>query len=247
MQVLRGFEYRGIDSPVHRLDPRVKLIYSLCSMILVLIYTNGLVLAAIFLTSMPFVLLGHVMKRWLQMLKGLIPLLVLIFAVNVLFAPNVEGMVYATSMTLRFLALSSTFSIVFLTTAPDTMAMAFVKMGIPYEYTLAFTMAVRFIPTLARDLQRIIDAQRSRGLELEKGNILRRIRNFIPILVPLMVYEIRRSFQIAESMESRGFGFPRRRTFLHEVKFSRNDYLVLMLTLMFFSALIMVKIVLRVS
>jgi len=238
MQVLRGFEYRGIDSPVHRLDPRVKLIYSLCSMILVLIYTNGLVLAAIFLTSMPFVLLGHVMKRWLQMLKGLIPLLVLIFAVNVLFAPNVEGMVYATSMTLRFLALSSTFSIVFLTTAPDTMAMAFVKMGIPYEYTLAFTMAVRFIPTLARDLQRIIDAQRSRGLELEKGNIL---------LVPLMVYEIRRSFQIAESMESRGFGFPRRRTFLHEVKFSRNDYLVLMLTLMFFSALIMVKIVLRVS
>ncbi len=247
MRIMKGFEFRELDSPIHRLDPRVKLLYSCCMLVLSLLFVNIFVLMLILTTSIPLVLLGRVIKRWLNMIRGLIPLLVFIFVVNFLFSPNINGLEYATSMTLRFLALSSTFSVVFLTTSPESLAMALIKMKVPYEFTLAFTMAVRFLPTLARDLQRIIDAQRARGLELEKGGFLKRVKNFIPILVPLMVYEIRRSFQIAEAMESRGFGLPKKRTFLYEAKFSKTDYIVTLIILTLVAIMVLLKIIWNIS
>jgi len=220
--MLRGFEYLRGDSPIHRLDPRVKILYSLAYSALCFVSLKASFLALLLVVNIPILVIGKVFKRWLNMMKGAVPLIALIFLFNVLFQRfnNIYG---AVAYTLRFIIFMTAFAVLFLTTTPEDLALVMVKLKIPYEYTLAFTMAIRFVPTLSRELQIIIDTQRSRGLELEKGNILERIRKYMPILIPLIVHEIRRSYTLAEAMESRGFGYTKNRTYYYEMKFTKKD------------------------
>ncbi|RJS67953.1 energy-coupling factor transporter transmembrane protein EcfT [Candidatus Bathyarchaeota archaeon] len=107
------------------------------------------------------------------------------------------------------------------------MGLALEQSGIPYDVCFAFTTAVRFVPVLAEEAQTIIDAQRARGLELEKGNFMSRVRKYIPILIPLIVSAIRRSLELAEAMESRAWGANPKRTSLYVLKIGRGDYYLL--------------------
>jgi energy-coupling factor transport system permease protein len=102
---------------------------------------------------------------------------------------------------------------------------------VPYEFVFAFTTAVRFVPVLAEEAQTIMDAQKARGLELEKGNFLKRIRNYIPILIPLIVSAIRRSLELAEAMESRAWGATKNRTNLYVLKMHKGDLILITLTI----------------
>jgi energy-coupling factor transport system permease protein len=126
-------------------------------------------------------------------------------------------------MTFRFIVLVESFSMFFLTTSPDLLGLALEQSHVPYEFCFAFTTAVRFVPVLAEEAQTIMDAQKSRGLELERGNFLKRIRNYIPILIPLIVSAIRRSLELAEAMESRAWGASEKRTNLYVLKLRRHD------------------------
>jgi energy-coupling factor transport system permease protein len=107
---------------------------------------------------------------------------------------------------------------------------------VPYEFVFAFTTAVRFVPVLAEEAQTIMDAQKARGLELEKGNFLKRIRNYIPILIPLIVSAIRRSLELAEAMESRAWGATKNRTNLYVLKMHKGDLILITLTIGLLSA-----------
>ena len=102
---------------------------------------------------------------------------------------------------------------------------------IPYDFCFAFTTAVRFVPVLADEAQNIMDAQRSRGLELDKGSFLSRVRKYIPILIPLIVGAIRRSLEMAEAMESRAFGAKDKRTNLYQLEMRSRDWIILMISL----------------
>jgi energy-coupling factor transport system permease protein len=84
---------------------------------------------------------------------------------------------------------------------------------------------------LAEEAQTIMDAQKARGLELEKGNLLKRIRNYVPVLIPLIVSAIRRSLELAEAMESRAWGATKKRTNLYLLKFRKGDYVLLTITI----------------
>jgi energy-coupling factor transport system permease protein len=77
-----------------------------------------------------------------------------------------------------------------------------------------------------------MDAQKARGVELDKGNILKRIRNIVPIIVPLIIVSIRRALSVAESMESRGFGANENRTYMELLRFRRRDWAVLLVSLL---------------
>jgi len=132
-------------------------------------------------------------------------------------------------MSIRFLTLVASFSWFFLTTSPDDLGLALERSKVPYELCFAFTTAVRFVPVLADEAQTIIDAQRSRGLELDKGNLLKRIKNYLPILIPLIVNAIRRSLELAEAMESRAFGSEAERTSLYVLKMHLSDYLIVII------------------
>jgi energy-coupling factor transport system permease protein len=112
---------------------------------------------------------------------------------------------------------------------------------VPDEFAFAFTTAVRFVPVLAEEAQTIMDAQKARGLELEKGGFLKRIRNYVPVLIPLIVSAIRRSLELAEAMESRAWGATKKRTNLYALKLHRGDFALLAITIAVLAVSIFVR------
>jgi energy-coupling factor transport system permease protein len=137
---------------------------------------------------------------------------------------------FSAAMTLRFVVLVESFSVFFLTTSPDMLGLALEQSRVPYEFSFAFTTAVRFVPVLAEEAQTIMDAQKARGLELEKGGFMKRIRNYVPVLIPLIVSAIRRSLELAEAMESRAWGAVKKRTNLYALTLHRGDFVLLAIT-----------------
>jgi energy-coupling factor transport system permease protein len=231
MSVFDGLKFRKVYSPIHDLDPRMKFIYVIAVFIAAILFSAIFPLLVLFVMQIPFVLLARVQRQWLRSLRGALFLALFIFVLNVagsfftqgytLTAANWEN---AASMTLRFVVLVESFSVFFLTTSPDHLGLALEQSHVPYEFSFAFTTAIRFVPVLAEEAQTIMDAQKARGLELEKGNFMKRIRNYIPILVPLIVSAIRRSLELAEAMESRAWGAVKKRTNLYSLKLHRGDF-----------------------
>jgi energy-coupling factor transport system permease protein len=113
-----------------------------------------------------------------------------------------------------------------------------VQLKVPYDYALTFNMAMRFVPTLSKEAQIIMDAQKSRGLEMEKGNFLQKIKNYIPILVPLIVSSFRRAELVADAMESRAFGATKKRTSLFTLRLGDADYAFLCIVVASFETLV---------
>jgi energy-coupling factor transport system permease protein len=234
MSVFEGFRFRQVSSPIHRLDPRVKFLYVLVIFGIAIAFLEVLPLILLFLIQIPFVLMASVQREWIRSLRGASFLAALIFVINFVFAyfwgihpPYMSPWEYPLAMSLRFLVLVESFSIFFLTTSPDHLSLALEQSHVPYEFCFAFTTAVRFVPVLAEEAQIIMDAQKARGLELERGNFIKRVRNYIPILIPLIVSAIRRSLELAEAMESRAWGATEKRTNLYVLKMKSADYTLL--------------------
>lgn len=234
MSLLEGLRFTRGDSKLHKLDPRPKFLFTLVIFSMAVLYVDLIPLLIIFTVQLPLVFIGKITKEWLKSLRGGLFLAVIIFASNVvsyyffqgrsLTTTNIET---ALALTVRFLVLITSFSVFFLTTSPDRLSLALEKARVPYEFNFAFITAIRFVPVLADEAQSIMDAQRSRGLELDKGNFLTRVRNYIPILLPLIINSIRRSLELAEAMESRAFGATANRTNLYELKMEKDDKLML--------------------
>jgi len=249
MSVFDGLKFRKVYSPIHNLDPRVKFIYVCAVFVAAILFGEILPLIALFLMSIPFVLLAGVQKEWLRSLRGAAFLAAFIFLVNIASSFFTSGYVLtavavetAAAMTLRFVVLVESFSVFFLTTSPDHLGLALEQSRVPYEFAFAFTTAVRFVPVLAEEAQTIMDAQKARGLELEKGGFLKRIRNYVPVLIPLIVSAIRRSLELAEAMESRAWGATKKRTNLYALKLLRGDFALLVINVAVLAVAIFVRL-----
>jgi energy-coupling factor transport system permease protein len=237
MSVFDGLKFRKANSPIHNLDPRMKFVYVCAVFVAAILFVKFIPLIVLFFLPLPFVFLAGVQKEWLRSLRGAAFLASFIFVINlasnfftsgyILTAAAVES---SAAMTLRFVVLVESFSVFFLTTSPDHLGLALEQTRVPYEFAFAFTTAVRFVPVLAEEAQTIMDAQKARGLELEKGGILKRIRNYVPVLIPLIVSAIRRSLELAEAMESRAWGATKKRTNLFALRLHRGDFALLAVT-----------------
>lgn len=232
-----GLRYRSVSSPIHKIDPRAKFIYVCVLFIIAILFSQLIPLLVILLLQVPLVILARVKKEWFRLLRGSAFFALLIFVMNVVslyfYSGNQSvGIVveHALAMSVRFIVLVESFSIFFLTTSPDMLSLSMEQMGVPYEFCFAFTTAIRFVPVLAEEAQTIMDAQRARGLDLEGGNFMRRIRNYIPILIPLIVNAIRRSLELAEAMESRAWGATKKRTNLYVLKMGKKDYIFILIS-----------------
>ncbi len=251
MSVFEGFKFRKVSSLIHNLDPRVKFFFVCILFVMAIIFTQLLALAVMFFIPLPFVFMARVNRQWLRSLRGAALLAIFIFATNFIIGyfypsssiPHVDGVIdtsmeyfalfeRAAAMTLRFVVLIASFSVFFLTTSPDHLGLALQQSHVPYEFCFAFTTAVRFVPVLADEAQTIMDAQKARGLELESGNIIKRIRNYIPILIPLIVNAIRRSLELAEAMESRAWGASDKRTNLYKLNLKRADIILVIISVL---------------
>jgi energy-coupling factor transport system permease protein len=249
MSVFDGLKFRKVYSPIHNLDPRIKFVYVLSIFAVAIVFAQVIPLLFLFVLQVPFVMLARVQRQWLRSLRGASFLAAVIFIVNFVtdyvyagyrFTPTIAE--NAVSLTLRFVVLVESFSVFFLTTSPDHLGLALEESRVPYEFAFAFTTAVRFVPVLAEEAQTIMDAQKARGLELEKGSLMKRIRNYVPVLIPLIVSAIRRSLELAEAMESRAWGATKKRTNLYALKLHSGDYVLLAITVAILIATVYVRL-----
>ena len=242
-------QYYPVDSFVHRLDPRMKIILTILMIVAVFMVHSlvgyAIVLGFVYLTArmanVPFKLL----------IKGLKPLrliLILTFVLNLFFNSGetvlfhwsfitltAEGLSTAVHYTLRlgFLVLGT--SLLTLTTSPVTLAdgielllSPFKRFHFPaHELAMMMTIALRFIPTLLEEADKIMKAQMARGADFESGNLMARAKAMIPLLVPLFVSAFRRAGDLAMAMEARCYHGGENRTRLRVLRITRNDWIAL--------------------
>lgn len=250
------FLYLDQDTPIHRLDPRTKLISALILFGICLCFNHPIYVAGI---SLGVLLVAFRAKALPNFWKLRFILLLLILFSSLLwpfFVPGPtrwwgwgpfilsrESVLYGLAMGLRL----STFvgiGLIFLsTTRNEELTNGLIHLGVPYPLAFALSTALRLVPTFVGAGATIIQAQVSRGLDLETGSIFKRMGKFIPQAVPLFIYAIHHTNYLAMALESKGFDPRAKRTFYYEPKMQRIDFAVLI----FFALLLMVLLYLRLG
>jgi energy-coupling factor transport system permease protein len=215
-----GFVFRRVVSRFQKLDPRVRLLVAMEFFVVSLLASTVEEMALVLLSILAVAAVAKSLRRIGKTVAFSGLFAVFIFAVNLLFG---LGLLSAILYSSRFLAIISSTSIFFVTTSPDELEQIMKWMRVPRDIVFAFVTAIRFIPVVMLDAFQIMDAQKSRGLEFERGNILRRVRNMVPILIPLVVNSVIRSGELAEAMESRAYGSTPRPTSLYGMQMRWYD------------------------
>ena len=242
LEFLNAFKFMKKESFLHNLDPRAKLVLALTYSIGGLLFNQIIPLLIIFLSLIPLIIAGRIFKQWIKSIRGLSFLVIFIIVLNTLFL----SLSFALAMMLRIFIMVSAFSIFFLTVDPNSLALSLISMKLPYEFAFSFSLAFRFVPTIALEAQNIIDAQQSRGYEMEKRGIVNKIKNLFPLLIPLIICSIKRAFNVAEALESRAFGSKKERSYYYSIKYSIKDWLFTFYLITFLILLIITKIQMRI-
>lgn len=241
-------QYLPLNSPIHRLDPRIKLIAIFISIIFIFIVKNfyGYALLACFLLGL--VILSKVPPLYIfRGLKPLIFFILLTFALHLfttqgtvifqfwVLKGTIEGLRNGLLMVARFMLLISFSTLLTLTCSPleltdalESLLSPLKRIGFPsHEIAMMMSIALRFIPVLVEETNRIIKAQVARGADIESGGILNRAKNLIPILVPLFINTFKRADDLALAMEVRCYRGGEGRTRMKEYALSQGDFLFL--------------------
>lgn len=235
LKILQYFNYLEHKSPMHYVDPRGKTLFIIVITCLTIYLDQIIPLCIMLAVMLPLIYFGNFMKRWLKSLLFLTPVIFLVVLLNALFLKVDYPTTTAIVLGLRLIILSGFFGLFFQTVSPDDISQALVKFRFPYSFAWAISTAYRFIPTLAKETSIIIDAQKSRGLQIDRGNLFKRIRNMIPLLIPIFASALRRSWQLAEAIESRGWNVIKNRTYLYSLKMKWWDIIVIVLSLGLFA------------
>lgn len=238
-------QYYPTNSVIHKLDPRTKIVSAFLYIIFLFTVKNiwGYLAAFLFLAVVVLVSeipAGYVIKG----IKGILFIMLLTVVINMFWTPGEiiwqwkflkitkEGLQLSFNMAFRLVLLISGTSMMTLCT--DTISLTdgmeelikkvpFAK-KYAHEFSMMMSIALRFIPTLTEETDRIMKAQKSRGADFESGGIFARAKGLIPILVPLFVSAFQRANELAMAMESRCYTGAEGRTRLKELKYSKKDY-----------------------
>jgi energy-coupling factor transport system permease protein len=140
---------------------------------------------------------------------------------------TLEELAFSLTMCIRIAAILGAFTVLNLTTDPDDLLIAVTKLRLPYRSVVVTSLSTKFVPVLFSDMKNIQDAQRSRGVDFSKGKISERIKKYAAIFFPLLSKSLDRSIQIAEAMETRGFGRYEKRSFYKDLKVSASDIILI--------------------
>lgn len=238
-------QYYNADSVLHKLDPRTKLVGTFAFIIALFCAKNvwGYVIAAVFLASA--IIISKVpFKFMVKGMKAIMILMLMTVLFNMFLTPGEvlwtwwklsitrEGLILAGKMAVRltFLILGS--SIMTLTTTPNNLTDGLEKIMRPlkvikvpvHEIAMMMSIALRFIPILMEETDKIMKAQMARGADFESGNILKKAKALIPILVPLFISAFRRANDLAMAMEARCYQGGEGRTKMKPLKYQTRDY-----------------------
>jgi energy-coupling factor transport system permease protein len=246
----------GRASWLHRLDPRVKLLFAGGALVVLLLYRSPLFMAAALLLLHGLHLsAGQPAARLLAIWKALLPVVLLTFVLRLLFYPAgpslfTLGPVRLTAtaagqglaLALRILAMAFAVFVWLYTTPQPALIRSFVKLRLPYEWGLVLALALRYIPTFQAAYTTIAQAQQARGLDLSGRRGLGRVRLMMPIFVAMIISSLRASHQLAIALESRAYRPGSPRTTFYELRFGRADVLATVLLLALYAGLIILNL-----
>lgn len=252
-------QYYAVDSVIHRLDPRVKIVATFVYLVLIFFvrdFTGYLlitgVLAAVTAAS-------KVPPRFMARgMKPVLFILVFTFLINLFMYRGTvllslgplhitdNGLKQAVFIAVRLILLIFGTSLLTYTTKPmaltdgiESLLRPLERIRVPaHEIAMMMSIALRFIPTLLEEADKIMKAQQARGADFESGNLLQRAKSLIPLLIPLFVNAFRIAMDLAMAMEARCYHGGRGRTRLHPMKYRRRDYIAYGLLLLFAAAVI---------
>lgn len=253
-------QYFPGDTIVHRLDPRTKIILVLLYIIALFTADSWVSYGLVLVVSVICQSLSRIRAK--NLFKGLKPMLVIITltaVLNIFYTTGTpvlpgwiitwEGIARAIKMVLRIvLLITGTFLLTY-TTSPialtdglDILLNPLKKLKVPiHEMTMMMSMALRFIPTLIEETDKIMSAQRARGADFETGSLVRRAKALIPVLVPLFVSSFRRADELAVAMECRCYHGGEGRTRMKQLKMTSADITALILGAVFLAAVIVIR------
>lgn len=256
-------QYYQTQSVIHRMDPRLKIIATLVYIAALFVVDHFIGFLFCWLVLETVITLSKVPRKFI--LRGLKPVFLIIaftLLVNLFttqghvifslwrFQITREGAEMAAFMGIRLVLLILGSSMLTLTTRPigltdgiEALLSPFKRFGLPaHDLAMMMTIALRFIPTLLEETDKIMKAQQARGADFESGNILHRAKALIPILVPLFISAFRIAQDLAMAMEARCYGSGITRTRMNEMRFSGGDIAGAVLTAAFLAAVIVLRI-----
>lgn len=257
-------QYYPAKSILHRLDPRVKFVGTIAFLISLFVADSlwGYLLATAFLAVV--IVLSKVPVKF--MMKGLKPLFfifILTVAFNLFLVPGKvvvqiwilkiteEGIRQAIKIGIRLIYLVMGSSVMTLTTTPNQLTDGLEKLMRPlnkikvpvHEIAMMMSIALRFIPILMEETDKIMKAQIARGADFESGNLIKKAKNLIPLLVPLFISAFRRADDLAMAMEARCYHGGDHRTFMKPLKYQKHDIMAYLILLVYLIADIVLRII----
>ena len=242
-------QYYKENSVVHRLDPRIKIILTILFIAMIFMCKNFLSLALMIVFVIFSVLCSKVPpKMFLRSLKPIVPIVIFTAILNMLYisGENVlfewrfirittEGITTAAFMAIRIICLIVASSILTYTTVPTMLTDAIEKLLSPlkifrisvHSLAMMMTLALRFIPTLIEEIEKISNAQKARGADLESGKFFERIKAVVPIIIPLFVSSFKKADDLAFAMSCRCYTGGNGRTRMKQMKMKASDFVSL--------------------
>ncbi len=263
-------QYFATNSVVHRLDPRVKIVLLLSLLVLIFCAANLVSLALLTVLILMLLIITKVpISVYLKNLKIIIPILIITMLLNIFYVNDgavlleywkikitTGGIERSVFMGMRVILLIITSSVLTYTTTPNDLADAIERLLSPLKYiglggavhamSMMMTIALRFIPTLVEETEKIINAQKARGADFENGKLTERIKAVIPILIPLLISSVRRAYDLAEAMESRCYNGGDGRRRMKVLKISPRDILSICFVALSFGVVFAINILLKV-
>ncbi len=256
-------QYFPRRSPIHRLDPRIKILLTI-AYIVMLFVAQGILsfVIAIGLLFLLYPLAQIPVRIILKSLKPVLPLILFTSLLNIFFVQgtvlwqwgflsiSVEGIRLAIFLSIRILALIAGSSLLTYTTSPIALTDAIERLLKPlkwirfpvHELAMMMTIALRFIPTLLEETEKIMAAQKARGADMESGNLVRRAKAMLPILIPLLISAIRRADELALAMESRCYHGDAGRTRMKQLRLGKRDLIATLILAVCFAGIILLNL-----
>ncbi len=256
-------QYFPGKSLLHRLDPRIKIIITIIFIVMLFVAANSLSIAlTIVFLALIVSLSGIPLRLIMRSVKPIIPLIIFTSILNIFFVDGqvlfqysffkitYEGVELAAKMIIRILSLIMGTSLLTYTTSPIALTDAIERLLKPlnkvkfpvHEMAMMMTIALRFIPTLIDETDKIMSAQKARGADLETGSIAKRTKALIPILIPLFVSAFRRAEELALAMECRCYKGGDGRTRMRQLYLVKSDIFALMVSLVVTAGVIALNI-----
>ena len=243
-------QFIDTNSFVHKLDPRAKLLFLIAFIVFIFIAGNFISLGLLCLVLVTSMIASRIpVKMYLKNIKAIIPIILITALLNVfytsggkvlvdwwIFTITTNGIYRASFMALRIVLLILSSAVLSYSTSPTSLTGAIESLLSPLKFiglggavhTMAMTMtiALRFIPTLIEETQKIMNAQKARGADLDSGNLVKKVKALLPILIPLLISSVRRAYELAEAMECRCYNGGKGRTKFRVMKYSARDLVV---------------------